>query len=61
MSEDKKHFRYGPSSAHRWVKCPSSLQKHGREDGVSDIAGEGTIAHKVVELTVGKSEDEIRA
>ena len=45
MSNEKQHKKYSPSGASRWLNCHASLQYHGKDDGASEYAAEGTAAH----------------
>jgi len=46
----KKHSKYSPSGAHRWVNCPASIKLcEGLESKSSKYAAEGTDAHEVCE------------
>ena len=47
------HALLGPSSAHRWMVCaPSARLEEGLEDSGSMYADEGTLAHRLAELTL---------
>lgn len=54
MSEARKHYKYGASSAHRWMRCHASVRLAGLvgEDQVSDYAQDGTEAHALVEYAL---------
>jgi hypothetical protein len=42
------HFKFSPSAAYRWTKCPGSLAAcEGLPDRTSSYAEEGTLAHAV--------------
>lgn len=41
------HSKLSPSSAHRWLACPGSLEGVHAEDRTSEYAAEGTIAHSL--------------
>lgn len=45
------HARLGPSSAHRWLRCPGSvgMTESVEESDASEYAAEGTVAHHVRE------------
>jgi hypothetical protein len=44
------HAKFSPSSAHRWLVCPGSVQAEaGLPDTSSRAADEGTLAHRVAE------------
>lgn len=45
------HSRLSPSSAHRWLPCPGSLQ-HKENGPSSSYAEDGTFKHKVLELVL---------
>lgn len=48
-----RHALLGPSSAHRWLACPPSARLgEGCGDTGSIYAEEGTLAHKLAELTL---------
>ena len=48
-----RHALLGPSSAHRWLACPPSARLgEGCADTGSIYAEEGTLAHKLAELTL---------
>lgn len=49
MNEKGEHSPLGPSSSHRWMKCPGSLHYRHVPDTTSDYAEEGTLAHLVTE------------
>ena len=45
------HSVYGPSSAHRWLNCPGSIQaEKDIPDVTSEFAAEGTDAHELAEI-----------
>lgn len=47
------HALLSPSSAHRWLNCtPSARLESTVEDRAGDAAKEGTIAHKLAEVTL---------
>lgn len=52
----KKHAKYSPSSAHRWMKCAGSTALSAHMPNTSSgYADEGTAAHSLAEMTL-KSE-----
>ena len=47
------HAVLAPSAAHRWVNCPPSARLEEKfPDTVSEVALEGTFAHKLAEITL---------
>ena len=51
------HARLSPSSAHRWINCPASIQmEEGIPDVESDNAREGTAAHELAEMVLNGEE-----
>ena len=56
------HSIYGPSSAHRWLRCPGSIKAEAAmpEEKESPYAAEGTDAHELAEfcLITGKNAQE---
>jgi len=56
------HSIYGPSSAHRWLRCPGSIKAEEAmpEEKESPYAAEGSAAHKLAEicLDLGTNADE---
>jgi len=59
---ERAHSNLGPSSAHRWVPCPGSIEKEiqfydrfpDKRGETSVHSREGTMAHELVELMVGE-------
>lgn len=50
------HAKLSPSGAERWINCPPSAQLGERfPDTTSSYAEEGTLAHRVAEITLGKA------
>lgn len=49
--DEAAHARLGPSSAHRWLRCPASISFYDGTEEVrsSEFAAEGTVAHHVRE------------
>ena len=44
------HSRFGASAAHRWMRCPGSIQaSEGLPNVSSEFAAEGTLLHGVAE------------
>ena len=53
MNEQNKHAVLGPSTCHRWADCPASVVlSDGMPDEPSPYAKEGTMAHRLAELTL---------
>jgi len=50
------HSIYGPSSAHRWLRCPGSIKAEEAmpEEKESPFAAEGTDAHELAELCLAQ-------
>ena len=47
MSEDGEHSLRGPSGAHRWRRCPGSINaERGRPDNARREAAQGTVFHE---------------
>ena len=47
------HARLSPSAAHRWSKCPGSVQEEAKYPDVSgDAAVDGTGSHLLLELCI---------
>ena len=47
------HAKLAPSAAHRWIRCPGSIKLCADlPNESSDVADEGTIAHRALELSV---------
>jgi hypothetical protein len=56
----EKHALLSASSSHRWLKCPPSARlEQNFENKTSESAEEGTLAHRLGELTLKLSLDEI--
>jgi hypothetical protein len=56
MSEG--HAKFSPSSAHRWMRCPGSIQaEEGIQDSSSSYAEEGTAAHELAALCLTQGTD----
>lgn len=53
LNRDDSHSEISPSSSHRWLNCPGSVQlirESGVVDSQSEAAAEGTAAHALAEL-----------
>lgn len=56
----KAHAKLSPSAAHRWMNCPPSANlEAGFPDRTTTFAEEGTLAHKLAELTLRYGFEEI--
>lgn len=52
------HARFSPSSAHRWMRCPGSVNLESAfPDDSSDFADEGTAAHYLATLALTNQND----
>lgn len=50
MSAERKHSKFSPSGAHRWMHCPGSYRLEQQFPATtSEYAEEGTLAHDVCE------------
>ena len=48
---ERTHALFSPSSAHRWLACPGSVQLEQQfPDNTSSSAEEGTLAHELAEI-----------
>lgn len=48
---ERSHALFSPSSAHRWLTCPGSVQLEQQfPDNTSPSAEEGTLAHELAEI-----------
>jgi hypothetical protein len=55
---ERKHARFAPSSAHRWVNCPGSVSLAEQfPNKSSPAADEGTAAHEIAERCLNKGWD----
>lgn len=54
--EQKKHFRYSPSGASRWLKCPGSLREGHDLDDSNDYSRRGDMLHELAERYYGQTE-----
>lgn len=53
-----KHSNFSPSSSHRWLRCPGSIQlSWGSEDQPTGFAQEGIQAHELAEICLRKNLD----
>lgn len=58
MSDDKKHAKLSPSSAHRWLVCPGSVALCETVPNTSSVyADTGTAAHSLAEMCFAQSKD----
>ena len=57
--DDRAHARLSPSSSHRWLRCPGSvnfLAEYGEDEG-GEHADRGTILHKIAEECLAEERD----
>lgn len=55
---ERAHAKLAPSSAHRWIACPGSIQMaEGIEENFSVFAAEGTAAHMLAERCLASGTD----
>lgn len=56
--DEPKHFRHGPSSAHRWLICSDAPNAEAPyPDDTTDAADEGTAAHWLLEQCLKAGQD----
>jgi hypothetical protein len=55
-----QHARLSASSAHRWMRCPGSIQAaEGKPDGTSIHAATGTVAHTIASHSLDSGADPV--